>query len=227
VDPPIDPRIPARQLNPDAGSYLISAHPAELAAAASATQATYVEFPYYEARYGDRGRRFSHSDSAWIITLCDKPFERARSQLLWLAAMLAARGMPRFLLERHLLMLEHALGMARPEQHARYAVLGRCAAHFAHLRHLRLDGDRFESLAARFEAAVEACPERVPNVGRVLVAAVLDEAARVRHARTSVEAWVCDAQRFSARWIEAVRESILHTRASLSRPRPARATVRR
>jgi len=59
----------ARTLNPEAGEHPISAHPGEQAAAEAATRLSWKEFPYYAKRYGERGWRFSLSDSGWLQTL--------------------------------------------------------------------------------------------------------------------------------------------------------------
>jgi hypothetical protein len=53
-------------------------------------------------RYGERGWRFSLSDSGWLQTLRELSPDAARAQLLWLSNLLAARGMPRYLMARHL-----------------------------------------------------------------------------------------------------------------------------
>src|SRR5579883_1951027 len=190
-------RVPARVLNPDAGDHAVTSHPAEIEASIEATRRSYEEFPYLERRYGERGRRFTLSDSGWIATLCESPLAHAREQILWLGGLLAARGMPRYLLERHLVHLEHALVTALPERRSRYEILGHCASHLAGLRAQWLAEERFEALAAGFERAVLECPERVENMGRLLLAAAIDEAGQVAYARSSLETWACDPERFS------------------------------
>lgn len=62
------PRTSARTLNPEAGEHAISADPGEQAAAEAATRLSWREFPYYAKRYGERGWRFSLSDSGWLQT---------------------------------------------------------------------------------------------------------------------------------------------------------------
>ena len=60
----------ARLHNPEAGDHVISVDPAEQSAAAAAIRASWREFPYYARRYGERGWRFSLSDTGWLQTLC-------------------------------------------------------------------------------------------------------------------------------------------------------------
>src|SRR4051812_16513914 len=89
-------------LNPEAGNHAVTTDPRELGAAIRVGERTRERFVYYERRYGERGRRFTHSDSAWIVTLAGNPPAVVERQLRWLGSLLAARGMPRWLLEVHL-----------------------------------------------------------------------------------------------------------------------------
>lgn len=60
----------ARDLNPEAGRHEVTMDGRELEAVRRASDRSWSEFPYYDARFGERGRRFSLSDGAWIVTLC-------------------------------------------------------------------------------------------------------------------------------------------------------------
>src|ERR1700759_3135283 len=91
----------ASTVNAEAGAHPISSDPVERLAAVAATRRSWKEFPYYPRRYGERGWRFSLSDSGWIQTLCDAGPGEALAQIKWLGGLLAARGMPCLLLERH------------------------------------------------------------------------------------------------------------------------------
>jgi hypothetical protein len=64
-------------VNPDAGDHTVTADPVEVAAARRAASRSWVEGPYEAHRFGARGRRFSHSDSGWLVTLCDLPLAAA------------------------------------------------------------------------------------------------------------------------------------------------------
>jgi heme oxygenase len=92
----------AGALNPDAGTHPIPNDVREVHAALLAGERSREAWPYYEARYGERGLRFTRSDSAWLVTLLREGVEVAARQIAWLGRVLAARGMPRYLLELHL-----------------------------------------------------------------------------------------------------------------------------
>lgn len=68
----------APTVNPEAGSQEITADPDLLAACERAIDATYAAHPYDAARYADRGRRFSSSDSGWLVTVAMGEGEEAR-----------------------------------------------------------------------------------------------------------------------------------------------------
>src|SRR6201996_8866117 len=94
-----------RSINPEAGDHAVSVDPLEKSAAEAAVRASWREFPYYAKRYGERGWRFSLSDTGWIQTLCHLGSDEARTQAAWLGRLLATRGMPTYMLERHLILL--------------------------------------------------------------------------------------------------------------------------
>jgi hypothetical protein len=132
----------------------------------------------------------------------------------WLGGLLAARGMPQYLLERHLEHLHVELVRAAPERTTRYGVLQLCAADLRAMRVGRIQQAVFEDLAARFEERVERCSVRVKNMGVVLVAAVADERAGLPNIVASMESWTCDPERFDSEWIAAVRETLSTARAA-------------
>ena len=204
----------ARTLNPEAGDHAVTADPVELAAAERAIRRSYARFPYYGRRYAARGRRFSASDSGWLVTLCDLPPAQAPAQVLWLAGVLASRGMPRWLLECHLLDLHEELVAARPGRQARYAPLRACAEVLAERRRRHLSDDDLAQLDAEFEARVPADEaRRLPHTGAMLGAATTDEREGVDGAVASLAYWLVDAERFGPEWIAAVHETLAEARA--------------
>ncbi|HET7456780.1 MAG TPA: hypothetical protein VFJ74_03930 [Gemmatimonadaceae bacterium] len=203
----------ARSLNPQAGHHAVTRDPVELAAAARAVTRSWAEFPYYARRYGARGRAFSASDSGWLVTLCDLTPAVAVSQARWLGSVLSARGMPQWLLERHLDLLHEELAATLPERAAHYEALGRCAANLRTLRRAHLADDDFAALEAAFDERVGApWNRRLRRMGGILAAAVADERAGLSHAVASVESWATDAEHFPAEWIAAVTETIADAR---------------
>lgn len=166
-------------LNPGAGTHPVAGDVREIRAALEAGEISWQRFGYYEARYGERGRRFTRSDSAWLAGLSP---EVAAAQLDWLSRVLAARGMPRFLLEDHLLTLHPRLCEARPDR----------AAHHRGLL------DAAHDLRARRRAAVpdavfDACDAALPELraGALLAAAAADERNGVP-AMDSLRPWLVE-----------------------------------
>jgi hypothetical protein len=208
--------IPASSINPSAGSYPVTADPRELEAARRAGNASVAEFPYYLERYGERGRMFGASDGAWLVALCDFGAEHVRGQVLWLGTVLASRGMPRWLLERHLEVLHAELVRALPENAERYAVLLDAAALLRDLRRARIAEEDFRELEEDFAArAAPALAERMPAMGAILAAAVADEADGLVGAVRSVEVWAADRAAFPEAWTSAVRATIAGARRRL------------
>ncbi len=208
--------IPASSINPSAGSYPVTADPRELEAARRAGNASVAEFPYYLERYGERGRMFGSSDGAWLVALCDFGKEHVRGQVLWLGTVLASRGMPRWLLERHLQVLHAELVRAIPENAERYAVLLDAAAHLRDLRRARIDEEDFRELDEAFAAHADpALAERMPAMGAILASAVADEADGLVGAVRSVEVWAADRAAFPEAWTSAVRATIAGARGRL------------
>ena len=165
----------ASSLNPDAGNYPITDDPRELEAARLAGVRCLEEIPYVDRRYGERGRKYTHSDGAWLATLaaCEKS---AMKQVFWLGRVLAGRGMPRYVLERHLELMVEELTRAVPDKD--YSKLSEAAAE---LKRERLEHvPRFDELAAGHPDGV------------LLVAAVADEKAGVERSVESLLEWFTD-----------------------------------
>jgi hypothetical protein len=204
---------PASGLNPEAGDHPITSDPRELAASLRASERTLAEFPYYHWRYGERGVRFSNSDSAWLAHVCSLPAARARQQISWLGAVLSSRGMPLMLLEHHLLIMRDELAAAVPEKRRVYAALTRNAAHLRRARLAAISARKAESIAAAFtKAAPNPWRARIPEMGSLLVAAVADERNGIERAVLSMEEWVYDKERFPPSWIRAARAAIAAAR---------------
>ena len=102
----------ATALNPEAGDHPVPQSREILQAALRAGRRCRDEFSYYERRYGERGRRFTDSDAAWLAALADQPAPVVADQVQWLGRVLSARGMPFLLMERQLeLLIEELAGV--------------------------------------------------------------------------------------------------------------------
>lgn len=208
---------PAHVLNPAAGSHPVSSDPREVAAALRAGERALEEFPYYRARYAERGRLFALSDGAWLVTLCEGEWPYLREQVLWLGRVLSSRGIPRWLLERHLAVLHEELTRHLPEHSGRYDGLLRAAGHLRELRlailpdaeHHRLARDFADRVGPEWEA-------RLPGMGGILVAAVVDESAGIADAVPAVAGWCADPERFPSSWRDAVDLTLAQARRRVS-----------
>lgn len=208
--------IGAGLINPAAGSYPVTSDPREVAASVAAGERSWQEFPYYEARYGDRGRLFGHSDSAWLSLVAEGPQSQVNAEVMWLGSVLSARGMPQYLLERHLEFLHEALCAAVPEKCDVYERLRGAAEMLRGLRTAQISGDYCRLLAAEFDERVG--PEwhaRFPHMGALLVSAAADERLGIGRAVPVLEEWVTDPQRFPPEWTEAARETLRRARGGV------------
>lgn len=200
-------------INPEAGRHPVPADPREVEVALRAADACWERYPYFEQRYGERGRRFARSDGAWLATLYKYEPARIRQQVQWLGRVLAARGMPTLLLQAHLEILADDLTAAFPEQKTEHEKLRQAAAGLHTARCRYLTDEQTTALAAEFEQAVG--PEwnaRFPHTGALLAAAVADERGGCERAVESLRPWLSDPTRFPVAWINAV--AALLTRAS-------------
>lgn len=200
-------------INPFAGVHPVTALPAELEAVRRATEASLREAPYFLERYGERGRLFGGSDGAWLVTLCRGDAGFVERQVLWLGRVLAARGMPRWLLQRHLELLHDEMIYIIPDHGGRYRALLDACALLRDQQRLHLSEADARALAAAFDADADpAWVARLPNMGRILASAAADEAAELANAVESVEPWATDSARFPERWIAAVGATLANAR---------------
>jgi hypothetical protein len=212
------PRSPsARAVNPDAGDHAITGDPIEWDAAQAAAHRSWREFPYYSHRYGERGWRFTLSDSAWIVTLCAMNTEAAERQIRWLRELLVNRGMPSYLLERHLDFLCEELTRRAPERESGNSALFDCAALLRAERERALTDAEFQREALRFNAAVHELPCAIPRMGAVLVGTLVDELLGFDAVlgRPSAIAWSSDRGHFSSPWITEVEQTAARVRHSV------------
>ena len=204
LDPAARPsrRFLATTLNPEAGSHEVPGNPDEIAAALRAGERCLKEQPYFLERYGERGRRFTGSDAAWLVSLTDLPPVDASLQIGWLASVLARKGMPSLLLERQLLLLEEELRSAGPSRDG--GVLGRAAYDLAARRREALPERTVADLTASFVSSCghDRAEERL-EAASLLLAAVADEATGLAGTVRAVAEWY-RGPRFPASWNDAV-----------------------
>jgi hypothetical protein len=200
--------------NPEAGNHPLPDAPLEIEAALRAGQHSWEACPYYDLRYGERGRRFTRSDSGYLVALTQQDAFHVREQVAWLARVLASRGMPTWLLERHLYALYSELCAAMPAQRSRYEKLREAADWLNQRRVARIGESAGRALAGGFHRHVADDPwlARLREPGLLLIAAVADERNDLAEAVPSLLAWLADPQRFQPSWIAAVEATLAAAR---------------
>ena len=211
----------ATSINPEAGSHAVPEERMEIKAALVAAHACRLAYPYFDARYGERGKRFAESDAAWLASLVKLPESEVIAQVAWLGGVLSSRGMPRITLEHQLAALHEALVAARPQRRPEYDRLLGAREWLRGERLRQIPAQLSAGVVAAFVAATQGEMDGLlQGMGRLIVSAVCDEAGGISGAVASIQQWACDSGRFPAGWIAAVRESIASARTMLSGREP-------
>ncbi|WP_319547864.1 biliverdin-producing heme oxygenase [Desulfogranum marinum] len=197
------------RINPEAGNHPIPTDKREIQAALNASNRCWSEYPYYEKRYGKRGKRFSDSDTCWLATLTALDQIALQKQIDWLCRVLAARGMPSLLLESLLYYLSQELTTAVPENKGLYQKLLISADRLKLNRLKKIEEQIFRNLAEEFDQFVELdMRNEYKKIGFLLVSAVVDENNGIPEALNSLHKWLVDSDRFPDGWIAAVEKTI-------------------
>ncbi len=197
------------RINPEAGNHPIPGDEREIAAALTASNRAWAMYPYYQARYGERGKRFSDSDTCWLVTLTNLDPESIRQQMNWLARLLSTRGMPSIMLEKTIQLLREELIKNVPENKSAYDKLLGAADMLAEKRRQRIPETDFTVLSREFdEMAGIKLAQQYKDTGSLLVSAVADEQNGIAGAVDAICAWLTDPGRFSEEWIAAVNHII-------------------
>jgi heme oxygenase len=207
------------RINPEAGNHPMPDDKHEIQAALKASDRGWTEFPYYEHRYGERGKRFSDSDTCWLVTLTRLDQESMQRQIEWIGRVLATRGMPQIMLEKTLKYLHEELTIAIPDNTATYDKLLTSAEILRKARTQLISEKELESLSNEFDQFAGAeLSKQFKNTGRLLVASVVDEKNGITGAISALQEWVTDEARFPNTWISGVKDIINKTTAIASNP---------
>jgi hypothetical protein len=184
--------IDAGVVNPASGGYEITTDATLLRAAVRAAQGSIDAMPYYGIRYGERGSRFATTDSAWLISLAALAESRAVPQVQWLSRVLAARGMPTWLLEMHLdALVSEVRSVADP---AAVGSLPAAADALAVARRRHVDDELIRSADDWADEALgQDLP--VPRSGALMAAAIADERSGVTRDDRVLVDWLTDPER--------------------------------
>ena len=197
-------------LNPEAGNYPIPINPLEIEAAITAGLKCWNEFPYYEQRYGDRGKRFMSSDLVWLVNLCELSQELANSQAKWLSDYLAHRGMPSFTMEIQLHFMYQELLKSIPENEAKYKKLLLASQNLKKQRMSQIDSTIFEQSNAIF---TNLCNEfkisghNMKNTGKLIASSIADQKNGIDTTDTDFKTWISNPEFFSSSWIQAIEKA--------------------
>jgi hypothetical protein len=197
--------------NPEAGDTPAPSDPLEIEVARRAAVLVWRAVPYFELRYGERGRRFGLSDGAWLVTLAHLPEPTRRNQVDWLTRVLAPRGMPSWLLEVQLEVTARVGGKLGWDG---AGAMREAAAPLARARRERLSEAAFAEADARF--AERAGRSRLAaGTGRLVAAALIDVARGLCPSAAPVIDWLADPARFDPAWCAAVVETRAFVAAEL------------
>lgn len=176
----------------DAGHHSVTTDAVRLRAALRAAHRTFETEAYYRARYAERGARFAGTDSAWLVTLAELPRDGCLGQVAWLSRVLAGRGMPSWLLERHLedlvAELEDALGPGTT------GYLGAAATALRSRRREAASDEELLSAPTRLREETRGT-EPLPGAASLVVAAAADAAGGVTQGYEACVGWLTDPRR--------------------------------
>lgn len=198
-------------LNPESGHLPITTDPHEIEAAIKAGLACWNHYPFFEERFGERGRRFAISDAAWLIGLSEIPLDMAADQARWLANFLSIKGMPSIIIEMQLHTLHHELGQRSPHNKPRYKHLLEIAKILKSDRLGIFDQSTFIEADRMFETQLQ--KNNVTNrqllqlalhMGSLMASSLADAALGQQVSRSAMRAWLTDESLFPPTWIAAV-----------------------
>ncbi len=194
-------------INPEAGDHGMPRQPLEVALALRAGRAAWERFPYLHERFGDRGRRFTSSDSCWLVSLTHMPVEAATAQLRWLRRVLASRGIPTVILETHLRAIAAALTAEFADHAQRSARYGPFLSGLEAERQSTADAEVVAPLVQSCETRLRACSGyAIDSAAALIASARRDERSGIAGAFAATLTWFNDPKRFAPDWVAAVDE---------------------
>jgi heme oxygenase len=197
-------------VNHEAGDHAMPQNPLHIALALRVGRASWRRYPYLEYRFGERGKRFSRSDSCWLVALTQMSVESATKSLDWLRTILASRGIATVILEDHLAALSRELALGSPGQPQPCAHYARFLSSRAAERGALLDTESATQLIDQFDRRFRSCTGlTVKSAAKLIASAWVDERSGMDGALAAVRDWFVDVERFSRDWIANVDEFLV------------------
>ena len=193
-------------INPESGDHPVPQDSDTIRVSLEAGNRCLEQYPYVEMRYGERGVRFTQSDSAWLATLGELDEQTAVRHVKWLARVLSSRGMPSRLLQVHIeLLYEDLMKLGVRGGESAYENLRLGASELGESRSSYVDDRQLEQLNAEFEGWVGPdWAKRMRNTGQLIVSSAVDLKSGMVKSTDSFRLWICDPSRFPRTWIEGV-----------------------
>lgn len=201
--------------NPDAGMTPFPIDPLEVAVTEAAAKLMWRACPYFEWRYGERGRRFGLSDAGFIVTLAQLPVPTIEQQLDWLVRLLAPRGMPGVLMEVQLRILER---VGRKAQWTARAPLTLVARQRAQARASVLSDAALHECEMSFRAATQGLPHAF-GTGHVIAGVVADAVMGISNQEDAFSRWLIENGPSQPEWRQACRRCLALARSRVVRVR--------
>jgi hypothetical protein len=208
---PLSDKHHVAEINFEAGDHAMPQNPLEIDLALRAATVVCEKYPYLEHRYGKRGRRFSNSDSCWLVTLARAPAEVvATKSLEWLRTVLASRGIPTVILECHLQVIRQAICAEFPKQPKMQTQFDPFLSDRRTERRKFLGAESGSHLIDLFGERLRACAGfKVEPAAELIASAWVDEHSGIFGSVSALRGWFTHAERFSTDWITNVDELLV------------------
>jgi hypothetical protein len=196
-------------INFEAGDHAMPQDPREIGLALRAGRAAWLKFPYLENRFGERGRRFTSSDSCWLVALTHMPVATASRNLEWLRTVLASRGIPTIILEGHLRAILTAFADEFPDRADMPIQFDPFLSKLEAERQALADAENLPALIGRFDGRLRECAGTTVNSAvQLIVSSWIDERSGISGALATTRDWFTNSERFSSDWVVSVGELV-------------------
>jgi hypothetical protein len=198
-------------INFEAGDHAMPQNPLEIDLALRAAQVAWEKYPYLAHRYGERGRRFTDSDSCWLVTLTRAPRQVAVTKALeWLRTVLSSRGIPTVILEFHLEAIQRAIRVEFPEQLDMQIQFDQFLSNRKTERRRLFGAESRPGLIDMFDQRFRACTGfKVESAAELITSAWVDKHSGISGSLSALRNWFTDVERFSTDWIASVYEVLV------------------